>query len=95
MLAQENKERACRDLARRVAPIYERLNWKWNIPKPPRVPDEEGIYNKALELLSELESEENKGFESVGSGGIEAYRYKEPEGLVYGVRFKIEKEVRR
>lgn len=79
-------------LAKRVAPVYTQLNWRWGRLRRP--PNEKEIREELLELYKQLSSEElDEGVSdgSVGTGGLEVYRYRDEERRVHYVfRFKIE-----
>lgn len=56
--------------AKRVAPVYQQLGWKWmHGDGPDNIPNEDEILTTLLELIQQLEDT----YESVSTGGLTAY----------------------
>jgi hypothetical protein len=90
-------ERAAAVLAKRVAPVYVLLKWHWTVRAgksvPRYVPTEADIRGTLVGLYDELSSEAfTKGAaDSIGTGGLEVYRYRDEERVAHYVfRFKME-----
>ncbi len=87
--------------ARRVAPLYVQLGWKWDkssekasrsLHVPPASEIEEALYG----LINDFEEKRGMTDEAVGIGGVEAY-YQMPDAVPgepgeYGLRFILEED---
>lgn len=85
-------DKAMRELAKEVAPIYVFLNWTWWPLE--RVPTEEEIYKKIARLYKNLKRRPFKDVVSISTGGLTVHRYKdELKEIHYQFSFGIEREI--
>lgn len=91
----EARKAACKELARKVAPMYKVANWKWL----GKAVTERMIYEKLMELLDELLEQEplgkrGGGTTSIGSGGLSASRWKDEEGSIkFAISFRVQEDL--
>jgi hypothetical protein len=67
------------NFAKKVAPIYELLGWKW---MSKGIPNQQQIENTVNSLIKELEVNH-----SISTGGIKVFYYKEERK--YGIEFTV------
>jgi len=72
---------AAPEFAKRIAPVYKLLNWKWG----GKIPNEEEILRSTLRLIDKLEI----GVTVVSSGGIEIFNAEVDGHYEYGLQMAI------